>query len=138
MTIAFHFPAGTSSGKALIRHWMLAIWHVSLVFHSAIFPAATPLILPTRIWRRSRLTARFLRKWKLLLSHGSGISPIHRYLPSSRSPILIDTHPDSPNEFEKNFATAVTSLTEKTYGDYRCICARLARKSLGLSNGIAR
>jgi nucleoside phosphorylase len=27
---------------------------------------------------------------------------------------LIDTHPDSPSEFEKNFATAVTSLTDKT------------------------
>lgn len=27
---------------------------------------------------------------------------------------LIDTHPDSPAEFQKNFATAVTSLTEKT------------------------
>lgn len=27
---------------------------------------------------------------------------------------LIDTHPDSPSEFQKNFTTAVTSLTEKT------------------------
>ncbi|SDY95496.1 5'-methylthioadenosine nucleosidase [Nitrosomonas sp. Nm33] len=27
---------------------------------------------------------------------------------------LIDIHPDSPSEFEKNFTTAVTSLTEKT------------------------
>lgn len=27
---------------------------------------------------------------------------------------LIDTHPDSPSEFEKNFAAAVTSLTERT------------------------